>query len=439
MYKPIKVIDIELSNAITDMGCLDGYASVQGLVRLHGIPLGYVRVAVTDGCCQRSAIVKAILDEFETVIADHISLNGTGGRSQPNTIALENVVGTSRAITISGSFPRVTVSVCTRDRSNVLVNCLNGLIKLSYPNLEVIVIDNAPATDITECLVRQQYPFFRYCCEPIPGLDWARNRAIREATGEIIAYIDDDAVTDPGWVTALMKTFAESSEIMAVTGLVVPLELETEAQYLFEVYGGFGKGFERKLGWMDPSFDYKDRFHYCTRFGTGTNMAFRHKIFDHIGLFDTALDVGTPTAGGGDLEILFRLLKSGYALVYEPSAIVRHRHRSDDDGLKKQIASWGTGFYAYLVRTALVYPEERIGALRFGLWHFWKRYIRRGIDSYRPKYQYRLGGMRSLIGAELGGSLLGPLFYLMARRKAKAIEDRCSEYETESFGSNNRL
>jgi GT2 family glycosyltransferase len=439
VYKPIKVIDIELSNAIADMEGLEGYASVQGLVRLHGVPLGYVRMSVAGGCCRKSDIAKAILDEYKLTIADRLSMYGTGGRSQPNTLTLEDIVGTSRAISISGAFPLVTVSVCTRDRSNDLVHCLNGLIKLSYPNLEVIVIDNAPVTDITERLVRQQYPFFRYCREPRPGLDWARNRAIMEATGDIIAYIDDDAVADPGWITALMKTFAESSEIMAVTGLVVPLELETEAQYLFEVYGGFGKGFERKWGWLDPSFDYKDRFPYCTRFGSGTNMAFRRKIFDHIGLFDPALDVGTPTAGGGDLEILFRLLQSGYVLVYEPSAIVRHRHRSDDDGLKKQIASWGTGFYAYLVRTALAYPKERIGVLRFGLWWFWKRDVRRWLDSYRPKYQDRLGGLRSLIRSELGGSLLGPLFYLMARRKAKAIEDRCSEYETESFGSNNSL
>ena len=51
--------------------------------------------------------------------------------------------------------------------------------------------------------------------------------------------------------------------------------------------------------------------------------------FDRIGAFDPALDVGTPTRGGGDLEMFFRVLKDGYALVYEPRAIVRHRHRRD--------------------------------------------------------------------------------------------------------------
>ena len=66
----------------------------------------------------------------------------------------------------------------------------------------------------------------------------ARNRAILEAKGEIIAYTDDDVVADPGWIKALATVFAEDPDVMAVTGLVVPFELETEAQVLFERDGG---------------------------------------------------------------------------------------------------------------------------------------------------------------------------------------------------------
>ena len=62
-------------------------------------------------------------------------------------------------------------------------------------------------------------------------------------------------------------------------------------------------------------------------FGTGANMAYRRSLFDKIGYFDPALDVGTATNGGGDLEMFFRVLKEGYVLVYEPRAVVRHRHR----------------------------------------------------------------------------------------------------------------
>ena len=84
----------------------------------------------------------------------------------------------------------------------------------------------------------------RYVREARPGLDWARNRAIAEAAGEMIAFTDDDVEVDPGWIRALVAAFAaRSRRVAAVTGLVVPAELDTEAQVLFERYRGFGRGF----------------------------------------------------------------------------------------------------------------------------------------------------------------------------------------------------
>ena len=104
----------------------------------------------------------------------------------------------------------------------------------------------------TERLVRKDFPNVQYVHEPRPGLNWARNRAILEAHGEIIAYTDDDVVVDSRWVSALVRIFSENPEVMAMTGWVVPYEIETEAQFLFEEYGGFGRGFERKWYRLDP-------------------------------------------------------------------------------------------------------------------------------------------------------------------------------------------
>src|SRR5262249_7513152 len=146
--------------------------------------------------------------------------------------------------------PLVTVAVCTRDRPDDLTQCLKAIDQLTGP-VEVLVIDNAPATNATEKVVRArglaaQGGPIRYVREPRPGLDWARNRAILEATGDIIAFTDDDAIVDPGWAGAFARLFAENPQVMAATGLVIPYELETDAQVLFEMNGGFGKGFERK-------------------------------------------------------------------------------------------------------------------------------------------------------------------------------------------------
>lgn len=139
---------------------------------------------------------------------------------------------------LHSSYRLVTVVVCTRDRTNDLAMCLEALLQLDYPYLDFLVVDNAPTTNATQQLVAEKFPQVRYVCEPRPGLDWARNRAIVEAKGEIIAYTDDDVIVDAGWVKALVQPFLEDASVMAVTGLVAPYELETSAQIMFEMYGG---------------------------------------------------------------------------------------------------------------------------------------------------------------------------------------------------------
>jgi glycosyltransferase involved in cell wall biosynthesis len=276
--------------------------------------------------------------------------------------------------------------------------------RLEYPAdlLDIVIVDNAPADDSTRALVAR-YPRMRYLCEPRPGLDVARNCAARAARGDIVAYTDDDVSVDPHWVTALAAAFEEEPHAMCVTGLVLPDELDTSAQILFERYGGFGRGFERSV-YRVPRGQGAARLYGGTgRFGTGANMAFRRAFFNGAGLFDPALDVGTPANGGGDLEMFFRVLKTGHALVYEPAAMVRHRHRRDYTALKTQIANNGIGFFAYLVRTAKAYPEERGAIVRLGVWWLWWWNVRRLARSLlRPK-SFPI----ELVIAELQGSFIG--------------------------------
>jgi len=222
--------------------------------------------------------------------------------------------------------------VCTRNRPADLARCVEALCALDYPGtLDILVVDNAPSDDSTDILVRARFPQVRYVRELRPGLDWARNRAIIEARGEILAYTDDDVVVDQLWARAIARVFAENPGVMAVTGLVVPLEPETAAQLAFEQYGGFGRGFtQRWYGINRADGERAAAEHMATgKYGTGANMAYRRSVFSRIGGFDPALAVGTGTHGGGDLEMFFRVIKADFPLVYEPRAMVRHRHRPD--------------------------------------------------------------------------------------------------------------
>jgi GT2 family glycosyltransferase len=258
----------------------------------------------------------------------------------------------------------------------------------------------------------------RYVCEPTVGLNWARNRAIGEARGDLLAYTDDDVIVDAHWVRALARVFAEQPEVMAVTGLVVPYELETEAQQLFERCGGFGRGFQPRTYRVDRHRKTPALFHiHPGQFGTGANMAYRRSVFADIGPFDPALDVGTESQGGGDLEMFFRVLQAGHTLAYEPSALVRHRHRRDYAQLRTQITNFGLGFYAYLARTGMEYPHLRFAISRFAFGWLWRRNVRRLLASFMQPWPFP----RDLIVAELWGSLRGFSRYLKARRTAELM------------------
>ena len=383
------------------------------LVRLHGAPLGFV--VPPERGCSPDELRDLALQKLGWGIATHLAGDSIGGGAG--------------AASITAACPRqraqftaaVTVAVCTRDRAMNLATCLESLVALDYPAglLDLLVVDNAPS-DVSTCDLVARFPRVRYTREPRPGLDWARNRAIAEARGEIIAFTDDDVSVDAGWVKAIAGAFADEPQAMCVTGLVVPDEIDTPAQALFEAYGGFGRGFDRQVHCVASGERAGRRWGGTGRFGTGANMAFRRAFFDREGVFDPALDVGTPTNGGGDLEMFFRVLKSGAALVYEPSALVRHRHRREYAALRAQIANNGTGFYSYLVRTAQVYPAERGAIIRLGIWWLWWWNLRRVLRAIVAPRAFPL----DLILAELRGSFAGLRSYAAARRHAAEVSRR---------------
>jgi len=391
----VKLVSVELSEPLPALPpCTKGVQWV--LVKLHGTPLGFVRTP--DAGCGPEGLRALALEELTWQIARRYARPEPVRRPHPAV--------------------SMTVAVCTRNGARRLPACLDALDALEYPRelLDVVVVDNAPVDETTRRAV-EGHSRIRYIREPRPGLDWARNRAVLDSRAEIIAYTDDDVSVDPGWARAVAEAFAEEPHAMCVTGLVVPDEIDTPAQLLFERYGGFGRGFDRQVFRVAPGESAMRRFGGTGRFGTGANMAFRREFFAQGGLFDPALDVGTPTNGGGDLEMFFRVLKNGHALVYEPAAIVRHRHRRSYEDLRTQITNNGIGFFAYLVRAARIYPEDRLAVARLGLWWMWWWHARRLLRSLVRPSAFPI----ELILAEIKGSCVGLKRYAPSRRCAAGV------------------
>jgi len=400
----VKVLEIDLDKPLPSLTNhdIEHYPHLQILVRKQGQPIGYAFIHVRSQYFLREEFIQI---EIEKQLYDSLNL-----------VELERQLGT-QPIGVwkdeTYNWPSVTVGLCTRGRPESLERALKSLLLLDYPTdkLEVLVVDNAPPDDATEKVVAR-FPQFSYVVEPRPGLDWARNRAIKEAQGEIIAYTDDDVAVDSLWLKAIVRPFEEPN-VMCVTGLVAPAERETPAQKAFEEYSGFGKGFEKRYYVQGMRRNWAFFPLGAGGFGTGANMAFRKSLFEQVGGFDVALDVGTLTHGGGDLEMYYRTIRKDYTLVYEPQALIWHYHRRDYEALKWQIRSWGRGSYAFWTKVFLTDPEMRWLTLWLGILWYWRRFVKRILKPH--------GSHRKLSACEAIGALQGPISYLIARRKAKRI------------------
>ena len=426
MFKPIKVVSLDLRAPLKDIENLGGYEKVRVLCKWSENSICVLTLPVVNDICPVDLILKEIQTKEPYTLRKLLLLKlEHDAQFKKSSIQLE-----SDPDKFSNA-PLITVAVCTRNRTEQLQLCLDSLKHLSYPNLDLILVDNAPSDNSTNDLVNNYYSEFRYIKEPRPGLNWARNKAILEAQGEIIAFTDDDVIVDKNWITAIAKSFIDEPDTMAITGLVEPYELEKNSQLLFEMYGGFGRG--EKPKWINIRNNYKKRwlFYGTGQYGTGANMAFRIFVFEKIGFFDNALDVGTITNGGGDLDILFRILKFGYTLKYESNAVVYHRHRSEYSKLKKQLTDNGIGLYSFIVRNIINFPYESYQLIKVGTYWilFWS--IRRLIMSYIKPLRFP----RELILAEFIGSFIGLFKYQKASKNAKKIEKEFGkiDYVTKSY------
>jgi GT2 family glycosyltransferase len=250
--------------------------------------------------------------------------------------------------------------ICTRDRPDDLALALEGLHAQEYPRLRTLVVDNAPSDDRTRRLVSElaRTRNIDYVIEPRAGLSWARNKGLEATTSEVIAWTDDDEVCDRWWAAEIARAFVEVPQAGAVTGIVLPAELETQSQAWFEQYSGVGRGrgFARAV-FSPATARAQSPLYPLPPYGVGANMAFRRDAIERIGRFDCALGTGTATLAGEDTAALGALLLAGGTVVYQPSAIVHHRHRRDYAALERVMLGYGRGLSAYYASMVVRHPR----------------------------------------------------------------------------------
>ncbi|MEP1145022.1 MAG: glycosyltransferase [Henriciella sp.] len=257
----------------------------------------------------------------------------------------------------------VSVVICTRDRPEHLEQCLRSFSEQSRAPDEVIVVDNASIDARTRDVT--QAAGMTYIREDRPGLDYARNTGAQAAQSDIIVYTDDDTVLHQNWLENIVNAFQDET-IDAVTGLVLPLRLDTLAQQIFEAHWSFGRGFEI-IDFTPQQFKAsKEAGFEAWNIGAGANMAFRKSVFEDCGYFDESLDVGASGCSG-DSEYWYRIVGQGGTCRYDPSCVVFHDHRDTEQGLQKQLRAYMCGHVTALRVQAQRFPNQ--GNLKRLYWY----------------------------------------------------------------------
>jgi GT2 family glycosyltransferase len=215
-------------------------------------------------------------------------------------------------------WPKISVVVALHNAADSLDDCLSSLAELRYPNHEVIVVNDG-STDESETIMNR-YPF-RNITTPNQGIGSARNVGLEAATGEIVAYIDSDAMADPDWLLYLASTYMESDYVAVGGPNFVPEDDNWIAKCVYRSPGGP----------TQVMIDDQVSEHI-----PGCNMSFWKWSLEEIGGFDKRF-----RAAGDDVDICWRLLEKGYRIGFNPSAVVWHRRRKSISKYWKQQVGYG--------------------------------------------------------------------------------------------------
>lgn len=399
-----KLVEIELSRPVEAIALGKECSGVGLIARWHDQLVGFQMIKLPGRDRLEAAEVEAIADErFAAALLTAKAMAELPARAAP-------------------PLPTLSVAICTKDRAVRVARLLTALVDCAvhsrFAATEILVIDNASVDDATK-KAATQFPGVRYVSEPKAGLNFARNAALANATGSLLAFLDDDVVIDRHWFDGLAEAWRGAPGAAGFTGLVLPFRLDTDAQVCFEEHGGFGRGFERRE-FAATSLVYPLHPVGAGLLGAGCNMAFDRALLNGIGGFDDALDTGAPLPGGGDLDIFYRVLRSGRPMIYEPRYAVFHEHRETIAQLRRQYWTWGLGMMAFLVKISRSDPSNR--ATQRALTRWWLLNQVKSVAGAAARM--RLRDLRFRL-AELRGGIQG-LFgeYDRSTRRSTAIRER---------------
>jgi glycosyltransferase involved in cell wall biosynthesis len=217
---------------------------------------------------------------------------------------------------------RVTVAICTWNRAPLLGSALESLRALELPQdlqLELLVVDNG-SSDETPAVLREYAGALplRAVCEPEPGLSHARNRAVAEARGELLIWIDDDVRVEPGWLAAYLEASRQHPDASFFGGATLPWFERPPPAWIAGSWELLADVWAIRLLPPEPAPVDPGRLPVGANFAIRTAVQRRHAYDPRLGRRREE-----PT-GGEETAVLRRLLAQGDTGWWVPDARVRH-------------------------------------------------------------------------------------------------------------------
>jgi glycosyltransferase involved in cell wall biosynthesis len=280
------------------------------------------QIAAAFGAGLAGAVVYSFTDEWfkdgKPVSDWAMGLTTRDRQPKPSFYAVQEAFGTAPYFPLP-RWPKVSVVVAVYNGGRTLRACLESLVRLTYPDYEVIVVDDG-STDATG-QIASLFPTVRYLRQPHRGLSVARNTGIAAAQGEIVAFTDADCQADEDWLYYLVAELLRGNWAGAGGHNLLPAEDLPGAAAVLAAPGG-----PAHVMLTDREAEHLP----------GCNMAFWKWALDQIGGFDPLF-----TTAGDDVDVCWRLLEHGQRLGFSPGGFVWHHRRPNARSYLRQQAGYG--------------------------------------------------------------------------------------------------